>query len=411
MDVSKIVDVFKCCLLTWDFLPVVLPAFLIAGAIPVFVTHTHVMRYLGYGASRIKSFLVSSFSGFMVSMCSCNVVPVADSIHRQGAGIGPTFTFLFAGPAINIVTLVWVFQVVGIKMGLWRMIAVPICAILSGVIMQFIFRREDAARHAKLAAQTAPQDQAERHPGASGPSRTHVALLFGMLLAILLFGSPGIPRQLKLPVLAIVGTLMAIYIPRWFDRDDIVEWVRQTGKFMLRVLPILLPVIFVLGFVQIAYPSAYGYVLIKTVKPLVGTNTMVASYLAAFLGSLMYFPMLTEVALTKIMLKDHIIAVGPALAILLNGPGVSLPGAILLVRIFGWKKTLVYEGLEIFLGGTIGYVFGSLYGDYSCPCQDPDAGTILQDPSSLYAAAILFVCLIVVWTRTMRRNRVAPAVG
>jgi hypothetical protein len=401
------------------------------------------MRYLGYGASRIKSFLGSSFSGFMVSMCSCNVVPVADSIYRQGAGIGPTFTFLFAGPAINIVTLIWVFQVVGVKMGMWRMIAVPICAILSGVIMQFIFRREDAARHAKLAAYGPPQDQVKRHPGAGGPSLTHVALLFGMLLAVLLFGSPGIPWQLKLPVLAIVGTLMAIYIPRWFDRDDIVEWMRQTGKFLLRVLPILLPVIFLLGVLQTS-TGGFKWVL-DHIQPLLeqpwrppgaseeGASALLvdagglviwipqpwmtelmralSSYGAALFGSLMYFPMLTEVAFTKIMLKDNIIAVGPALAILLNGPGVSLPGAILLVRIFGWKKTLVYEGLEIFLGGTIGYVFGSLYGDYECPCQKPDAGTFIDDPSSLYAAAILFVCLIVVWTRTMRRNRGAPAVG
>lgn len=406
MDVSKIVNVFRCCILTWDFLPVVLPAFLIAGAIPVFVAHTHVMRYLGYGASRIKSFVVASFSGFMLSMCSCNVVPVADSIYRQGAGIGPTFTFLFAGPAINIVTLVWVFQVVGVKMGLWRMLAVPICAILSGVIMQFIFRRQEAARHERLSSQSASRVQVGRHPGAGGSALRHIVLLFGMLLAILLFGSPGVPWQVKLPVLAVIGTLFAVFIPRWFDRDDIFEWIRQTGKFLLRVLPILLPVIFVIGYVQ---TYAFNHVL-GTVRPLLGKNTAAASYLAALFGSIMYFPMLTEVALTKVLLKDNIIAVGPALAILLNGPGVSLPGAILLTRVFGWKKTLVYEGLEIFLGGTVGYIFGTLYGAYECPCQQAAPGTIMEDPSSLYAAGILFVCLAVVWVRTARMNRAPRSV-
>jgi len=407
-ELGKIVDVFRCCILTWDFLPVVLPAFLIAGAIPVFVPYTEVMRFLGYGASRVKSYAVACVSGFLVSMCSCNVVPVADSIHRQGAGIGPTVAFLFAGPAINLVTLVWVFQVVGLKMGLWRGLAVPICAVLSGIAMEAAFRRKVGAGAHNASPERAARASAASHAAAGGPRLRHVVILFGLLLAILLFGAPGVPWPVRLPTLAILGGTLVAVLPRWFDADDLGEWIHQTGVFLKRVLPILIPVIIVIGLIQ---NYAFIYV-IRWLRPLLGANTARASYTAAALGSLLYFPMLTEVALVKVLLKDNIVAVGPGLALLINGPGVSLPGAILLVRVFGWKRTLLYEALEIFLGGTIGFLFGNLYGDYVCPCQAAAPGTIMEDPTSLYAAAILGICLCIAWARFSAagrsRNAAAP---
>jgi len=395
---THIVDVFKCCILTWDFLPVVLPAFLIAGAIPVFIPTRSVLRLLGYQAHRVGAYLTASFSGFVVSMCSCNIVPLAASIFRRGAGLGPAYAFLYAGPAINFVTMVWVFQVVGVKMGLWRTVAVPIIAVITGLIMQFLFRREDRARRAEFAARAESDIAFADAPGR--PATRHVVWLLGLLVGILLLGARGTPWFLKLPAMALFGGLLAFKLTDWFSGDDLREWMEETWRFLKMVLPILVPAILVIGFLQ--NNKATWAWLYDHLYPLMGENGLRQSFAGAVFGSLMYFPVLTEVALTKALLKEEMVAVGPALAILLNGPGVSLPGAILLWRLFGWKKTVVYELLEIGLGGTVAFLFGKMYGDYVCPCQRGEAGTIADDPTSLYAALILALCLGVAWIRGRR---------
>jgi hypothetical protein len=392
---THIVDVFKCCILTWDFLPVVLPAFLIAGAIPVFVPTGAVLKYLGHGASRVTAYLTASFSGFALSMCSCNIVPVAASIRRRGAGIGPAYAFLYAGPAINLVTMVWVFQVVGLKMGLWRAAAVPLIAIATGITMQFLFRGEDLARRVELesAAQaevTFAADEAPANP-------RHVALLFGLMMAILLLGTRGLPWFIKLPAVTVVGGVLAFQLTVWFRIDQLREWMEETWRYLKVVLPILIPAILIIGYLQ--NNKATWNWLYSHLYPLMGENQPKHCFAAAVFGSVMYFPVLTEVALTKALLKEEMIGVGPALAILLNGPGVSLPGAILLVKLFGWKKTLVYEGLEIFFGGVAASVFGHYYGAYHCPCQSGELKSIAEDPSALIAALILGLCIVIAWQR------------
>lgn len=398
---THIVDVFKCCILTWDFLPVVLPAFLIAGAVPVFVSTAAVLKYLGYKAKPVWAYLTASFSGVVLSSCSCNIVPMALSIFKRGAGLGPAFTFLFAGPAINFVTMVWVFQVVGLKMGLWRGLAVPIIAIATGVIMRFVFWREDFQRRLDFEAQAQQlvEVQEDGHQG------SHVASLFGLLMGILLLGARGVPAVIKLPAMVILGGILAWKLVEWFTSEELSDWIHETGNFLKMVLPILIPAILVIGFLQ-NNQTTWNW-LYQHIYPLMGTNTLKSSFNAAVFGSVMYFPILTEVALTKALLKEEMIAVGPALAILLNGPGVSLPGAILLVKLFGWKKTLVYEVLEILLGTAVAFAFGRLYGQYVCPCQKGEVVTLLEDPSSLYAALILIAAICVAWYRHHRRARSA----
>lgn len=404
---THIVDVFKCCILTWDFLPVVLPAFLIAGAIPVFIPTRSILRFLGYQANRAGAYLAASFSGVVLSMCSCNIVPLAASILRRGAGLGPAYAFLFAGPAINFVTMVWTFQVVGLKMGLWRIVAVPVIAIATGLIMQFLFRWEDRARRAEFAAKAESDPAFADAPGQ--PATRHVVWLFALLMGILLLGARGIPWFLKLPAMILFGGVLAFKLADWFTRDDLSEWMEETWRFLKMVLPILVPAILVIGFLQnnkVTWAWLYDHLY-----PLMGTNGLRQSFAGAVFGSLMYFPVLTEVALTKALLKEEMIAVGPALAILLNGPGVSLPGAILLWRLFGWKKTVVYELLEIGLGGTVAFLFGKMYGDYVCPCQRGEIKTIAEDPTSLYAALILALCLGVAWFRGRRARAGAEGAG
>lgn len=376
--IGHIVDVFKCCILSWDFLPVVLPAFLIAGAIPVFIPMATVIRYVGRRARRTVAYGVASFSGIALSMCSCNIVPLAASILRRGAGLGPAYTFLYAGPAINFVTLVWAFQVVGVKMGIWRLLAVPIIAIVTGFIMQALFRKEDQRRQAELDARAQVQEEIVYAEGQSGPSMKYVLFLFGCLMGILLLGGRGTPPWIKIPAVAFLGGTIAWGTNRWFSTEDISDWMHETWKYLKLVLPILVPAILLIGLVQ-NNPKTWQW-LQTYCYALMGENKPINALYGAIFGSLMYFPVLTEVPLVKALLKEEMIAVGPALAILLNGPGMSLPGAILLVRLFGWKKTLVYEGLEILLGALAATGFGHFYGQYVCPCQQKAAIIEVVDP-------------------------------
>lgn len=374
--IRHIVDVFKCCILSWDFLPVVLPAFLIAGAIPVFIPMATVVRYLGHRAKRAVAYGVASFSGIALSMCSCNVVPLAASILRRGAGLGPAYAFLYAGPAINFVTLVWTFQVVGVKMGIWRVLAVPLIAILTGLIMQALFRREDRQRRAEFEGRA--QAAIVHAEGVGGPALRYVLLLFGCLMGILLLGGRGTSPWIKVPAVALFGGIIAWGTNRWFSPADVGDWMRETWKFLKLVLPVLVPAILVIGLVQ-NNPRTWQW-LHAHLYSLMGENKPLNALYAAIFGSLMYFPVLTEIPLVKALLKEEMIAVGPALAILLNGPGTSLPGAILLARIFGWKKTLAYEGLEILLGAAAAASFGHFYGQYVCPCQQKAALIEVLDP-------------------------------
>lgn len=403
--IAGIVDVFKCCILTWDFLPVVLPAFLIAGAIPVFVQTRHVLRFLGYRAKPAVAYATASMSGVVLSACSCNIVPLALSIYKRGAGIGPAFAFLYAGPAINVVTLVWVFQVVGLKMGIWRALLVPMIAILTGLIMQVLFWREDAARRTELEAQVETGDTTD-----DGQARgSHVLALFAILVGVMILGARGVPLALKVSSMAVLGGILAVQLPRWFTREQVAEWLSETAHFLKMVLPVLIPAILVIGYLQ-NNKTTWNW-LYQHIYPLMGENGLRQSFNAAVFGSVMYFPILTEVALTKALLKEEMVAVGPALAILLNGPGVSLPGAILLIKLFGWKKTVIYEALEIGFGTLAAYWFGTFYGQYHCPCQSGEVKTLLEDPSALFAAIVLAICLGIAWYRCLRRPRPAEAVS
>ncbi len=386
----QFVNVFRCCILSWDFLPVVLPAFLIAGAVPVFISTQHVLRFLGHRAKPVVAYAVTSLSGFVLSACSCNIVPLGSSIYRRGAGIGPAFAFLYAAPAVNFVSAVWTFQVVGLKMGLWRTLAVPVVSTLTGLTMAVLFWREEAKRRQEIEARLEFGQAQFAEPE---HEHRHVAYLFCLLFAVLLLGGRGTPWFIRLPALTAIGATLAWRLPQWFAVEDLGDWLRETGTFLKTVLPLLIPAIVLIGFLQ--NNKATWKWLYDHIYPLMGHNGLKESYVAALIGSMMYFPVLTEIPLVKALLKEEMIAVGPALALLLNGPGVSLPGAILITRMFGWRKALAYEFLEVFFGGAVAYLFGKLHGAYHCPCQAGSLPTVLEDPSSMLAAVTMAVFIVI----------------
>ncbi len=368
---SGAVDIFKCCIFTWDFLPVVLPAYLLAGAIVAFVPVAKVLRYLGHEAKRSVAYGAAVFAGLVVEICSCNIVPLAASIYRTGAGIGPTFTLLFAGPALNLVPLVWTFQVFGAAFGVWRFLGVVLSSLLVGFLMAGLYHGEEKKRVQRLSSgEEGPvglMDIEEPELEQQRPYRSWVVL--GALMAVLVLGAKGVPWAVRVPVLlGCMGTLVWV-LNSWFTAQEVRNWLVETGRFMKTTLPILIPAILVIAYVAGKVPLELFTERADGQRSFffLGDNSLRATFLASTFGSFMYFPILTEIPFVKAFVKEGM-GVAPALALLMGAPGISLPGGILIGRMLGWKKMLIYVALEIGLNTTVAYAFGRLYGDYKCPC-------------------------------------------
>jgi hypothetical protein len=373
------INLFRCCVFTLNALTVVLPAFLIAGAVVVFVPSYSVMKYLGAKANRILSYGVSAVSGNVLTVCSCNVVPIFAGILRRGAGIGPAFCFVFAAPAIHIVNTVMTYRVIGWQLALWRLFTVPIIAILIGASMAFLFRKEQKERNAQAASTGAIALVAADH------SQARKAELFlGLLVLILVFGAwlgfdnlpifpKGLGQYVRVGIVVLALAASAVVARRWFGKEETGEWGRQTYLLLRMILPIFIPAVIVIALIVKHIPLSWTMQTASHQGGLVfghpEGNRLLPVFVATLFGTLMYFPMLTEVVFVKGLLKESYFAVGPALAILLGGPGLSLPGLLLVSRIAGWKKTIVYWLLTVVFITGVSFWVGSYYGKYKCPCQ------------------------------------------
>lgn len=356
----EIVNVFQCCIFTPRALTTVLPAFLLAGAIAAFVPRAAVLHYLGPRARKTSAYLVSALSGVLLSLCSCNVVPLFVSIYRQGAGIGPAFTFLYAGPAINVVSLIFVFQVIGWRLGVWRALAVPALATVIGVLAARMYRREEEARNEALVADAA---SAQTDGGMTHIDRRELAQALTITTLLLLFvivGSIHIPAPFQAVAMIVILAVAISVAYRTGSADKLQEWMAETWSLLKLVIPVLIPALLLIG-------AAAAYVDVKWVYRLVGHNRAPSIIAASIFGSLMYFPILSEVVFTKAFLKLGM-ATGPALAVLLTGAGLSLPGAVILARVIGWRKVAVYMFMVMAGTALISVLFAWQVGQYMCPC-------------------------------------------
>ncbi len=355
---SQIVNVFQCCIFTPRALTTVLPAFILAGAIAAFIPRGAVLYYLGPRARSVWAYLVSAVSGILLSLCSCNVVPLFVSIYRQGAGIGPAFTFLYAGPAINIVSLIFVFQVIGWRIGLWRALAVPALAIAIGLVAARLYRREEEERTREVLGSAGAQADG----GLPAVDRRQLYNAGGVIACLLVFvviGSLHIwwPVQAGVMLLALGA---AVAVASRLGTEKLAEWAEETWSLLKLIIPVLVPAILAIG-------AMAAFIDVKWVYRLVGENSVRSIAAASVFGALMYFPILAEIVFTKAFLKLGM-ATGPALAILLTGAGLSAPGAIILARVIGWKKVVVYLGLVILGTIAISMLFSWQMGQYLCPC-------------------------------------------
>lgn len=348
---NGILDIFHCCILSWGVLTVMLPAFLLGAAITAFVPNQSILNLLGPQAPRYKAYGAAVGAGIVLSLCSCNVVPLFAGIWRRGAGTGPAFAFLYSGPALDLVPIIFTCQIIGLPFGIFRTLAVAVIAVAVGVAMVRIFgeSRGDGAGGALLPVIPL------------GPSRRVTVTLVGLLLYLLVVGSFRLPWLWRLLLTAPAGGAIVILAVVGLGRVNTLAWMRETWQLARLVVPVLLPAVLVIGLLALHTP-------LTVTRWMSGNNGVLANAGAALFGALMYFPMLTEVAFTKALLKVMGVGIGPAMALILTAPGLSLPGMIILRKVVGWKRLLVYVVVTTLLATLAGMFFGSSWGSYICSC-------------------------------------------
>jgi hypothetical protein len=337
------------------------PAFFIAGAIGVFVSQAAVIRYLGPAAPRWIAYPVAAVSGTILAVCSCTVLPLFTGIHRRGAGLGPAISFLYSGPAINVLAIILTARVLGIELGVARAAMSIGFSVLIGVVMHWLYRKEEAKRAALALALPEP----------AFPRRTlgQTGLYFTLMVGILVFANWSSPAQAGAGVWAaihgakwwITGSLLlglAVVLVLWFDRQELSEWVASTWGFAKQILPLLLGGVLVAGLL-LGRPGHEGLIPSAWVAQAVGGNSVLANLLSSVIGAFMYFATLTEVPILQGLIGSGM-GRGPALALLLSGPALSLPSMLVIRSVLGTRKTAVYVFLVIIFSTISGLLFGLL---------------------------------------------------
>jgi len=316
------------------------PAFFLAGAIASLFSRESVLRYFGADAPRYISYSVASVSGVLLAVCSCTVLPLFAGIYKRGAGIGPASTFLFSAPAINLLAIVYTAKIIGFDVGAARAVAAVSMSIVIGLVMAAVFRREDRAKVRSMAAEA----KSEIDP-------THQTGLFALLLAMLVLGGiihTWMWRGLVLGPLV----LLTVYVSKkWFDDEQIHDWMYETWDLTKKIFPLLLLGVFFAGIILQLVPS-------DLVVRFVGGNSVKSNLIASVAAALMYFATLTEVPIIDSLTKLGMGA-GPVLAMLLAGPALSLPNMIVINRVMGLKKAMVYITLTVILATIAGFVAGN----------------------------------------------------
>ncbi len=337
------------------------PAMFIAGAITVFLNQRAVMRYLGPDAKRPVAYGVASVSGAILAVCSCTVLPIFKGIYKKGAGLGPAVAFLYSGPAINILAIVLSAKVFGWKLGMARAVGAVLFSIIIGLVMALIFRKDDAKRAADARLFAAPD---EKPPRSLAQMIVYMASMAGILVFANWANSKGGSAVWDAVFAAkwwVTGgfTLVLAYtLIRWFTGAERVEWVIATRDFALQILPLLFGGVLVAGFL-LGRPGHDALIPTSWIGRLLGGNSAFANLFAAFSGALMYFATLTEIPIIQGLLGAGM-GQGPALALLLAGPSLSLPSILVINGELGWKKTSVYVILVVALSALAGLLFGTI---------------------------------------------------
>lgn len=318
-----------------------LPAFFIAGAIAVFVKKDLILRYLGGKAKKYLSYSLASVSGIILAVCSCTVLPLFAGIRKGGAGLGPATTFLFSGPAINVAAIFLTISVLGFNIGLARIISAVLLSILVGLSMQLIFREktEDGGLY------TGEDKEIEI-------GKKTLIVFFLAMVGILIVNGLQADKLIKLTLMALLVLIVAGIAVFKFKQETTKEWLKETWVFTKMLLPVLFIGVFIAGFIMPFLPQ-------ELIEKIVGSNSITGNLVASIFGAFIYFSTLTEIPILQALIEKGM-GQGPALALLLAGPSLSLPNMLVIRRVLGNKKTAVYVLLVVFYSTIAGLIFGSL---------------------------------------------------
>ncbi|MFA6217783.1 MAG: permease [Candidatus Omnitrophota bacterium] len=337
------------------------PAFFIAGAISVFVSQASVMKYFGVQANKFLSYSVASVSGTILAVCSCTVLPLFSGIYKRGAGLGPAVAFLYSGPAINVLAIILTARILGWQLGLARAIGAVVFSVGIGLLMHLIFLKEERARHAN----------GDFNVGEIKETRSlgKTVLYFASMVVFLVFANWGKPLegdhgvwpiiyQYKWWIAGFSLVSLSVMLFKWFKKDELKEWIGATWGFALQILPLLLGGVLVSGFL-LGRVGHEGVIPSRFIVALVGGNSLWANFFSSVVAAFMYFATLTEVPILQGLMNSGM-GKGPALALLLAGPALSLPSMLVLRSIMGIKKTVVYVTLVVVMATISGMIFGSI---------------------------------------------------
>lgn len=337
------------------------PAFFIAGAITVFLSQASVLKYLGPGAKKPVAYGVAAVSGTILAVCSCTVLPIFKGIYRKGAGLGPAVAFLYSGPAINILAIILSAKVLGVSLGTARAAGAVAFSVIIGLVMHLLFRKEDEARQTNAAMFSGDTDDRR----GLGKMTVYMASMIGILVFLNWApsgGSVGFWDAVYRYKYVITGgfALVLLYaLVKWFSKAELSEWVAAARDFAVQVLPLLFGGVLVAGFL-LGRPGHMALIPESWIASLVGGNSVGANFFASLSGALMYFATLTEVPIVQGLLGAGM-GQGPALALLLAGPSLSLPSILVISGELGWKKTLVYVALVVVLSTASGLLYGAAF--------------------------------------------------
>jgi len=337
--------------------------FFIAGAIAVFVSQASVLKYFGAAANKILSYSVASVSGTVLAVCSCTVLPLFAGIYTRGAGIGPATAFLYSGPAINVLAIVLTAKVLGWQLGLARAMGAIVFAIVTGLLMAYIFRKDDA--HRSSGPMYLPHE--EDRPRTLLQDALYM-LVMVLILVFAAFAKPAAGEMgiwaaifaAKWYIVVILFVIFVFILKNWFKKEELINWVDATWGFMKQIFPLLFAGVLVAGFL-LGRPGHQALIPEHIIKTLVGGNSVWANLFASIAGALMYFATLTEIPILQGLLGSGM-GQGPALALLLAGPALSLPSMVALLGIMGIKKTVVYCAIVMVLSAIAGMAYGWFMG-------------------------------------------------
>jgi hypothetical protein len=394
-----------------------LPAFFIAGVIAVFLSQGSVLKYFGANAKKWLAYSVASVSGTILAVCSCTILPLFSSIHKRGAGLGPAITFLYSGPAINILAIILTARILGFEMGLARVIGAVVFSIVIGFTMSIIYRKEENIKKEQQMNITPPPEkrpmwQTSYHfftlvlilvfanwgKPASGDTSSawfyiwdykwYITGFFSLMLIYSLIKILKIKWQWVL--MATIATIASVFLSNHFienpkiiplvpmvvgivalstitlldKRDpDNKEWTLSSWGFTKQILPLLAIGVVAAGFLLGSTHDGYsipGIIPEQWVADLVGGNSLFSNFFASIVGAFMYFATLTEVPILQGLIASGM-GKGPALALLLAGPSLSLPNMLVIRGVLGTKKTLVFVGLVVVMATISGLIYGSIF--------------------------------------------------